>query len=193
MHKQFPKFTGWLTPLPEEEYLRIVYVGKLKTLPGLRVGSNKDLHNNNLKDINDTINEIWDVSKVWNSTHGISGHLAYTDGRWISQLIEGKAEEITSLMAKIRGDSRVVIYKEFRRKLQSMNHGWNVQMCYSFDLTNEQYQLIADDDITPEQMFQSMRNTYQIRRAGWKLREFYKTVVETFLLKYISMYDNVKI
>jgi len=188
MHTQIRKFTGWMAPLPEEEYLRIVYVGKLEILPELTVGRD------NINDVNveDLINEIWDVSRVWNRINGISGHLAYTNERYVSQLIEGKADVVISLMEKIRRDSRVKIYKEFRRKLQTMNHGWSVQMCYSFDLTNEQYGLIADEDITPEQMFDSMRNTYEIRREGWKLSEFYKTIVETFLLKFISIDENIK-
>jgi len=178
----------WLAPLPEEDYLRIVYVGKLqisKVGNGLETASSPT-------NIEDTINEIWKVSREWNSTHGISGHLAYTNELHVSQLIEGKAEEITSLMAKIRNDPRVVVHKEFKRRLKTMNPGWNVSMCYSFEITSEQYQLIADDDISLEQMFNSMKNTYQIRRAGWKLTEFYKTVVDTFLLKYISVADNVK-
>lgn len=189
MHTQIRKFTGWMAPLPEEDYLRIVYVGKLQILPVLTNGGDKGINNINLEDL---INEIWDVSKCWNRINCISGHLAYTKERYVSQLIEGKSDVVISLMAKIRRDSRVVIYKEFRRKLQTMNHGWNIQMCYSFDLTNEQYGLIADEDISPEQMFNSMRNTYEIRREGWKLSEFYKTIVETFLLKYISIDENVK-
>jgi len=65
-------------------------------------------------------------------------------------------------------------------------------MCYAFQITTEQYKLIADDEITPEQMFNSMKNSYEVRREGWKLSEFYKTTVDTFLLKYISIEDNVK-
>jgi len=172
----------WLAPLPEEEYLRIVYVGKLQ-LPLMNHGSHKTIG----KRLEDLIKEIWEVSSVWNSTHNISGHLAYTENSHISQLIEGKAGEITSLMAKIRSDPRVVVYKEFRRTLKTMNQGLSISMCYSFQITTEQYRLIADDDITPQQMFDSMRNTYEVRREGWKLNEFYKTIVETFLLKYVSI------
>jgi len=178
----------WLAPLPEEDYLRIVYVGKLQIS---KVGNGFETASSPTN-IEDTINEIWKVSREWNSTHGISGHLAYTNELHVSQLIEGKAKEITSLMAKIRIDPRVVVHREFQRRLKTMNPGWNVSMCYSFEITSEQYQLIADDDISLEQMFNSMKNTYEIRRAGWKLSEFYKTVVDTFLLKYISVADNVK-
>lgn len=192
------KCTEWLAPLPEEEYLRIVYVGKLQILPSkMSNGGEQGNSPTRVQDISPTmlehmINDIWKVSSVWNCTHGISGHLGYTKGLHISQLIEGKAEEATYLMAKIRKDPRVVVYREFRRRLNTMNPGWNISMCYSFELTNEQYQLIADEDITLEQMFNSMKNTYEIRREGWKLREFYKTIVDTFLLKYISIEDRAQ-
>lgn len=187
MHTQIRKVNGWMAPIPEEEYLRIVYVGKLEILP--ETAGRDKINDVNLEDM---INEIWDVSKVWNRINCISGHLSYTRERYVSQLIEGKADMVNSLMEKIERDPRVKIRKAFRRKLQTMNHGWNIQMCYSFDLTNEQYRLVADEDITLEQMFDSMRNTYEIRREGWKLSEFYKTIVDTFLLKYISIDENVK-
>jgi len=184
------KCTQWLAPLPEEEYLRILYIGKLQILSSkMSNGSEEGISTTMIENV---ISDIWKVSSVWNSSHGISGYLGYTNGLHIAQLIEGKADEITSLMAKIRKDPRVVIYKEFRRTLNTMNPGWNISMCYSFELTSEQYQLIADEDITLEQMFNSMKNTYEIRREGWNLNEFYKTIVDTFLLKYISIEDRVQ-
>jgi len=189
MYTEIKKFTEWLAPLPEEEYLRMVYVGKLQILPKMSDGGNKTTSSAKLKDM---INEIWKVSSSWNSSHGISGHLAYTSELHVAQLIEGKADEVTSLIAKIRKDPRVSVYKVFQRKLQTMNPGWNISMCYSFQITTEQYRLIADNDVTPEQMFDSMKNTYEVRREGWKLNEFYKTTVETFLLKYISMEEKAK-
>jgi len=179
--------TQWLAPLPEEEYLRIVYVGRLQISTKLGTGCKKVTSSTSIED---TINEIWKVSSEWNSKHGISGHLAYTNEYHVSQLIEGKAEEITSLMAKIRKDPRVVIVAEFQKILKTMNPGWSVSMCYSFHITTEQYQLIANDDVTLERMFNSMKNTFEIRRQGWKLNEFYKTCVDTFLLKYISIVDS---
>lgn len=122
----------------------------------------------------------------------ISGHLAYTNELYVCQLIEGKADVITHLMAKIRKDPRVHIYKEFKCKLQTMNKGWNMSMCYSFEITPEQYQLVTSKDVTPEQMFNNMKNTNEIRRLGWDIHQFYNTTVETFLLKYISMEQKLK-
>merc|ERR1719317_870684 len=138
------------------------------------------------------INEIWKVASVLNCTHMISGHHAYTNELHVCQLIEGKADKITSLMANIRKDPRVVVSKEFQRELQTMNLGWNLSMCSSFQITEEQFCLIANDDITLEKMFDGMKNTCEVRRGGSKLNEFYKTIVETFLLKYISIDEKVK-
>jgi len=186
MHIGTKKFKEWLAPLPEEEYVRMVYVGKLNIL-----GKSKDGTSHTR--LEDMMNEIWQFSSQWNSSHGIAGHLAYTSERHVAQLIEGKANVIISLMKKIRKDPRVSVHKVFQRKLQTMNPGWNLSMCYSFQITTEQYRLIANDDVTPEQMFNSMKNTHEVRREGWKLNEFYKTTVETFLLKYISIEQRVKL
>jgi len=188
MHTEITKCKEWLAPLPEEEYLRIIYVGKLQITPEMSDGIDKGISTAKLEDM---IKEISKVSSVWNCKHSISGHLAYTNELHVSQLIEGKATETNYLMAKIRKDPRVVVYQEFRRKLQTMNPGWNISMCYSFQISLEQYRLIADDDITPEQMFNIMKNTHEVRREGWELSQFYKTIVETFLLKYMYMEQKV--
>jgi len=183
MHTEITKCKEWLAPLPEEEYLRIIYVGKLQITPEMSDGIDKGISTAKLEDM---IKEIYKVSSVWNCKHSISGHLAYTNELHVSHLIEGKATETNYLMAKIRKDPRVVVYQEFRRKLQTMNLGWNISMCDSSQITPEQYRLIADDDITPEQMFNSMKSTCEVRREGCELSQFYKTIVETFLLKYNS-------
>jgi len=185
------RLTEWLAPIPEEDYLRIIYVGKLQIV-SKRSDYCKNNNNSNFKSIEEMINDIWGVSRFSNKKYGISGHLAYTSECHVAQLIEGKADKINSLMAIIEKDSRILIYKVFRRKLQTMNLGWNISMCYSFQITSEQYQMIADCDVTPEQMFNNIKNTYEVRREGLKLCEFYKTVVDTFLLKYISIQENVK-
>jgi len=127
------------------------------------------------------------------NTVNIAGRLAYTKQHDVCQEIDGKADAIVSLMENIRKDPRVIVYSEFRKSLQTMNLGWNISMCYAFQITSEQYNLIADDDVTPEQMFNSMKNSYEVRREGWRLNEFYKTIVDTFLLKYISIEDKVKL
>jgi hypothetical protein len=188
MGTEIKKFKEWLAPLPEEDYLRMVYFGKLKVLPKKGDVGNKD----DKTRLEEMINEIWKVSMDWNSKHAISGHLAYTNEHHVAQLIEGKADEINSLFAKIQKDPRVSVYKCFKGKLKTMNNCWNMSMCYSFQITTEQYRLVANDDVTPQQMFNSMKNTCEIRHEGWKLNEFYKTMVETFLLKYISIEEKVK-
>jgi len=187
MRNETKKFKEWLAPLPEEEYMRVVYFGKLQVPnPGDDGSTNDKIR------LEKMVSEVWKVSMDWNSKHGISGHLAYTNEHHVAQLIEGKADEITSLIAKIQKDPRVCVFKVFKRKLQTMNNCWNMSMCYSFNITTEQYRLITNDDVTPQQMFNSMKNTCDVRREGWKLNEFYKTIVETFLLKYISLEEKFK-
>jgi len=100
--------------------------------------------------------------------------------------------EIKYLMAKIRKDPRVVIYREYHRKLKTMNPGWNLSMCYSFQVTHEQYRLITDDDMTLKQLFDCMKNTCEVLREGWELTQFYKTIVDTFLLKYVAIERKVR-
>jgi hypothetical protein len=182
-------FAGWLAPLPEEEYLRIIYFGKLQIPSKLSDSKEKDIITNSLENM---MTDIWKVASSCNKSHMISGHLSWTKECHVCQLIEGKADEITRLIEKIRKDPRVVIYKEFQKKLKTMNRGWDISMCYSFQITSEQYRLVADENITPTQMFQDIRNSYEVRREGWKLNEFYKSVVDTFLLKYISIHNKVK-
>jgi len=191
MLNEVKRFTEWLAPIPEEDYLRIVYVGKLQDVATRSDSRNKT--DSNSKSIEEMINDIWGVSKFWNEKFGISGHLSYTNEYHVAQLIEGNADNINSLMENIEKDSRVFIYKVFRRKLKTMNIGWNISMCYSFQITSEQYKMIADSNVTPKQIFNNMKNTYEIRREGLKLTEFYKTIVETFLLKFISIQENVKL
>jgi len=183
------KFTEWLAPIPEEEYLRIVYVGKLQISSKFSNGSLRASGNSKLKEM---INDIWGVSMNWNSAHGVSGHLSWTNECHVSQLIEGRTKAVNSLMARIRRDSRVAIYEEFRKKLRTMNPGWSASMCYSFDITHEEFLLVANENVSLQHLFHSMKNTYEIRREGRELKQFYKITVDTFLLKYISIVENVK-
>jgi len=182
------KFTEWLAPIPEEEYLRIVYVGKLKISSKFGNGS---LRASSISKIKEIINDILGVFMNWNSAHGVSGHLSWTNECHVSQLIEGKAEAVNSLMARIRRDSRVEIYEEFRKKLRTMNPGWSASMCCSFEITHEEFLLVANKNVSLQDLFHSMKNTYEIRREGQELKQFYKITVETFLLKYISIVENV--
>jgi len=186
MQTKDKKVTEWLAPLPEEEYLRILYIGKLQT----KKGDDKE-NADSSNDIEEMINEIWNKSRVWNKNFGISGHLSYTNDYHVAQLIEGKVETVNSLMANIEKDPRVLIWKTFRRTLPTMNVGWNISMCYSFQITTEQWQLVSDYKVTPEQMFNNMKNTYEVRREGWELCKFYKTMVETFLLKFMAINGKI--
>jgi len=129
---------------------------------------------------------------IRNRKHNISGHLSYTKGHHVCQLIEGEADAIRTLMKNIRKDPRVIIHSELKKPILSMNLGWNISMCYTFELTMDQYKMIADVDTTPEQMFNIMKDTSEILHEGGKLKEFYKKSVDTFLLKYISIEEKVK-
>jgi hypothetical protein len=71
-----------------------------------------------------------------------------------------------------------------------MDVGWSVSMCYSFEITSAQLSLVQDNDLTMEEMFDMMKNTYQVRRESLNLPNFYKEIIETILLKYISMTDR---
>jgi len=180
--------TEWLAPLPEEKYLRILYVGKLQII-STSAGCEEDISTSKLEDM---INDIWSSARVHNVKSGISGHLSWTRQGHVAQLMEGREENVLFLMSKIRADPRVVISKEFRAGLQTMNLGWHASMCYSFQITTHQYCLIDDKSLTLEQMFNRMKETYIIRRGGLKLSEFYKTIVDTVLLKYISIEEKVR-
>merc|ERR550534_3390082 len=131
--------------------------------------------------------EIWNVARIQNQKFAISGHLSWTKEYHVVQLLEGKTENVNSLMANIDKDPRVIIWKVFRRKLPTMNLGWNISMCYSFEINTEQYQMITDGELTLEFMFKNMKITYEALKEGWELSEFYKRTVETFLLKFISI------
>jgi len=105
-HRWKKRFTHWLAPIAEKEYLRVVYLGKLQ------VPSEMCNDSGNLKSttgLERMMNEVWNVSAFLNSRNQISGHLTFTNELHVCQLIEGKAEEITHLMAKIRKDPRVHI------------------------------------------------------------------------------------
>jgi len=180
--------TEWLAPLPEEDYVRILYVGRFQIFSKTSDDS-EDIKTTELEDM---INDIWQVASIHNIMCNISGHLSWTKDFHVAQIMEGKDEDVTALMAKIRKDTRVVIFKEFRRNLQTMNQGWQASLCYSFQITSKQYRLIADEDLTLEQMFNRMKDTYRVRREGLKLSQFYKTTVDTFLLKYISIEEKVR-
>eukprot|EP00495_Collosphaeridae_sp_1-RS-2012_P007708 TRINITY_DN7472_c0_g1_i1.p1 TRINITY_DN7472_c0_g1~~TRINITY_DN7472_c0_g1_i1.p1 ORF type:complete len:105 (-),score=13.41 TRINITY_DN7472_c0_g1_i1:19-333(-) len=91
------------------------------------------------------------------------------------------------LMKKIRKDPRVEIRMEFKKTLLSMHSGWRISMCYSFDISKSQLKVVQRKDISLQKMFDMMKNTCQARRENVKLHKFYKNIIETMLLKYISL------
>merc|ERR1719494_517186 len=118
------------------------------------------------------IKEIWDKASEFNRKHFISGRLACAKTLHVVQLLEGEERIILSLMKRIRKDPRVVIEMEFKKKLLSMNMGWGVSTCYSFDITPAQLRVVKREDISLVKMFQMMKNTYQVRREKLKLNSF---------------------
>jgi len=101
--------------------------------------------------------------------------------------MEGRFHAVNSLMANIRKDKRVTIYKELSKRLSVLNHRWHVAMCYTFQKNPEQFWLKEDEARTLTEMFDSLKNTFDIRLEGCKINDFYKNAVDALLLKYISM------
>jgi len=179
-------FTEWLQPIPEKKYIRIVYAGKLRLI-------NKD--KNQTKDspkLEEMLEDIWNKASVFNRNNFISGHLSCSNTLHVVQLLEGKKNVVLSLMKRIRKDPRVEIYNEFVKEQLSMHVGWAVSMCYSFEITNAQLDLLQDTDVTMEEMFDMMKNTYQVRQESLNLPLFYKEIIETILLKFISVTEAEK-
>jgi len=101
--------------------------------------------------------------------------------------MEGRLERVNSLMANIRKDKRVKIYKELSKRLSALNHRWHVAMCYTFQKNPEQFLVTEAEDRTLTEIFDSLKNTFEVRLKGCKINDFYKNAVDTLLLKYISM------
>jgi len=169
--------TQWLQPIPEKNYIRVVYCGKLRLVK--KEGRNQTLE--------EMIGDIWKRASVFNRRSFISGHLSCSKTLHVVQLLEGKQKVVLSLMERIRKDPRVVIEKEFIKEQCSMNAGWDMTMCYSFDITSAQMGLVQDKQLTLQEMFDMMKNTHQVRKEGWNLPGFYKHIIETILLKFISL------
>jgi len=177
----------WLQPIPEKKYIRVVYVGMLRLV-------NKD--GSSTKDVptlEEMVEDIWKKASVFNRSNFISGHLSCTSTLHVVQLLEGKEKTVLGLMKRIRKDPRIVIYKEFVKKQLSMHVGWAISMCYSFEITSAQLRLVQNTDLTMEEMFDMMKNTYQARQESLNLPSFYKEIIETILLKFISITDSEKV
>jgi hypothetical protein len=178
--------TQWLQPIPEKKYIRVVYVGKIRlvTKDG-RISKDEPT-------LEAIIEDIWKGASVFNRLNFISGHLSCAKTLHVVQLLEGKEKVVLNLMKRIRKDPRVVIYKEFIKMQLSMHVGWAISMCYSFEITSAQLSLVQDADLTMQDMFDMMKNTYQVRQECLDLPSFYKEIIETILLKFISITDGKK-
>jgi len=138
---------------------------------------------------------VEDISKeasVFNRSNFISGHMSFANTLHVVQLLEGKEKVVLGWMKRIRKDPRVVIHKEFVKEQLSMHVGWAISMCYSFEITSAQLRLVKDD-LTLEEMFDMMKNTYQVAQEGLNLPSFYKEIIETILLKFISITECEKV
>ena len=96
-------------------------------------------------------------------------------------------------MANIKKDPRIIVYEDFSKTLSTKKHIWYVAMCYSFQISNENFLSRADEETTLAEMIDNLKNTFQVRIEGRKLSEFYKKGVDMFLLKYFSSIDQVKL
>jgi len=179
--------TEWLQPIPEKEYIRVLYIGKLQ-LPQVYVGadSSKSAKEEALRCM---ISDIWQVARKFNSSNFISGHLSFTKSLYAVQLLEGVEDVVTSLMERIRRDKRVIIEKVFTKRLLTMNLGWEVSMCYSFNVTPTDLSVIKNPNLSMEQLFDNITSTYEIKRLGVKLPKFYRNTVDIILFKYISLHQ----
>jgi len=175
----------WMQPIAEKEYIRVLYLGKLQ-LPKKREDGEPGAEAKEIA-LKEMISDIWKVARKFNSYNFISGHLSFTKSRYVVQLLEGLVDHVCPLMERIRKDSRVVIEREFTRKIQTMNVGWELSMCYSFTLTQEDVGMIKSPRVSLDQLFESITNTYEVKRLGGKLPKFYRKTVDIMLLKYISL------
>jgi len=180
--------TQWLQPIPERTFIRVVYVGEMRLVPkfGTEVENEKPT-------LEKTIDEIWKVASVFNRENYISGHLSCSKTGDVVQCLEGREKTILSLMSRIMKDPRVVIHKVFQSYQLSMNQGWALSMCYSFEITSSQMEIIQNDDLTIEDVFGMMKNTHQAIREKLFLPDFYKEIMQTILLKFIAVKSkNIK-
>jgi len=178
-------FTQWMQPIAEKEYIRVLYLGKLQ-LPKKREDGKQSAGAKEMA-LKEMISDIWKVARKFNSSNFISGHLSFTKSLYVVQLLEGLVDHVCPLMERIKKDSRVVIEKEFTRKIQTMNVGWELSMSYSFNLTQEDMAMIKNPRLSLDQLFENITNTYEVKRVGVKLPKFYRNTVDIMLLKYISL------
>jgi len=174
-------------PIPEKEYIRVLYVGKLQ-LPQLHVAG-ESMENEEEEALRIMISDIWKVAKKFNNSNFISGHLSFTKGLYVVQLLEGVEDVVSSLMERIKRDKRVIIEKVFTKRLLKMNLGWEASISYSFNLSPADLGLIKNHNLSMEQLFDNITSIHEIKRLGVKLSKFYRNTVDIILLKYISLHQ----
>merc|ERR1719317_42824 len=180
--------TECMLPIPEKEYIRVLYVGKLQ-LPQFHVAG-ESLENEKEEALRIMISGIWKVARKFNNSNFISGDLSFTKSLYVVQLLEGVKDVVGSLMERIKRDKRVIIEKVFTKRLLKMNLGWEVSMSYSFSLSPADLGLIKSPNLSMEQLFDNITSTYEIKRLGVKLSKFYRNTVDIILLKYISLHQS---
>jgi len=179
--------TEWLQPIPEKEYIRVLYVGKLQ-LPQLHVAG-EVRENAKEEALRIMIRDIWNVARKFNSSNFISGHLSFTKSLYVVQLLEGVEDVVGSLMERIQRDKRVIIKKVFTKRLLTMNLGFKVSMSFSFNVSPVDLRLIKNANLSMEELFDNIISTYEIKRLGVKLSKFYRNTIDIILLKYISLHQ----
>jgi len=184
MKKQYSQKILRLQPIPETEYVRVLFVGKIKLVININGNTNKEECTPTVEEM---MREIWKVAGKYKCENDFSGHLAFAKSLHFAQLLEGPEDVVSSLMERIRNDHRVLVYREFSKKLLTMNSGWKISRCNSFRVTQSELELIQNPNHTLENLFNMITDTYQIRRCGIDLPEFYRKTVDIFLLKYISL------
>merc|ERR1719317_1046395 len=147
----------------------------------------KDGHVPTLEEI---IWDIWQVASAFNRSNFISGHLSCAGTLHVVQMLEGKEKVVLSLMKRIRKDPRVIVEKEFIKRQLTMHLGWALSMCYSFEITSAQLKLVQDEDLSMEEMFDMIKNPYEVKEERLNIPKFYKETIETILLKYISITEG---
>jgi len=167
-----------LNPIPETNYLRVLYVGKLQLNERITVEDSTHA-------LQKMMSDIWKFSQIHNHENFISGHLSFTKTLHVAQLLEGPEEAVLELMERIRKDVRVNIHREFSKKLLTANRGWKLSRCYSFHITDQDLELIENPNISLGQLFDMIPKTYETKQFGLKLPEFYKKTVDSILLKFI--------
>ena len=77
--------TQWLQPIPERNYLRVVYVGKIRIVS--KFGTKLEGKDATLEEV---IDDIWEKASVFNRQSFISGHLSCASTHHVVQLLEGE-------------------------------------------------------------------------------------------------------